>query len=107
MDCIFTRGIDDREGIENIILDMLRNKGYSIEDLPVVRVMEGYDLNMRARTLSSAYELAKLIVDCFRDTDIFNRAMLMVSDNVLFLMFTTHDDVTMPEFLTMAVQGNC
>ena len=107
MDCTFVRGIDTRETIERDVRNLFDEKGYLPIDIPVVRVMEGYDLDMRARTFENAFEVAKIIADCFRDTDVFKRCMIWLDKmEVMYMMFTTHEDAALPEFLTMAVAGN-
>ena len=108
MDCTFVRGIDTKATIERDIRDLFNDRGYQPLDIPVIRVMEGYDLDMRARTFENAYEVAKIIADCFRDTDIFKRCMIWLDEEmeVMYMMFTTHEDAALPEFLTMAVAGN-
>ena len=107
MDCIFVRGVHNRASVDTDLMDLFQTKGYLTRDIPVVRIMEGYPLDMRARVFINTLELADLIVDCFRDTDVFNRAMVHIDDDlkVLYLMFTTTNDVELPAFLTMAVQG--
>lgn len=108
MDCTFVHGVDTKESIEQDIRVLFDKRGYMPIDIPVVRIMEGYDLDMRARSVENAYEVAKLIGDCFRDTDVFKRCMIWLDDEmeVMYMMFTTHDDAALPEFLTMAVAGN-
>jgi hypothetical protein len=108
MDCTFVRGIDTKETIERDIRELFDTRGYMPIDIPVVRVMEGYDLDMRARSFENAYEVAKIIADCFRDTDVFKRCMIWLDEEmeVMYMMFTTHEDAALPEFLTMAVAGN-
>ena len=108
MDLTFVRGIDTKETIERDIRALFDDKGYLPIDIPVLRVMEGYDLDMRARTFENAYEVAKIIADCFRDTGVFKRAMIWLDEEmeVMYMMFTTHDDADLPEFLSMAVAGN-
>lgn len=108
MDCIFVRGVHNRASIDTQLVDLFQTKGYLTREVPVVRVMEGYPLDMRARVFSTTFELSGIIADCFRDTDVFKRAMVHIDDDlkVLYLMFTTTNDAELPEFLTMAAIGN-
>jgi hypothetical protein len=108
MDYTFVRGIDTRETIERDIRNLFDQRGYMPMDIPVMRVMEGYDLDLRARTFENAFEVAKIIADCFRDTDVFKRAFIWLDEEleVMYMMFTQSEDAALPEFLTMAVAGN-
>lgn len=108
MDRTFMHGIDTRETIERDIRELFDSRGYMPVDIPVIRIMEGYDLDMRAKSFENAFELAKIIADCFRDTDVFKRAFVWLDEEleVMYLMFTTSEDAALPEFLTMAVCGN-
>lgn len=108
MDRTFVRGIDNRETIERDIRALFSDRGYMPIDIPVIRIMEGYDLDMRARTFENAFEVAKIIADCFRDTDIFKRSFVWLDEEleIMYLMFTSSEDAALPEFLTMAVAGN-
>jgi hypothetical protein len=106
MDAIFVRGLDNREDIDNGLLELFHKKGYAITDVPVVKMYEGHPMDSRAKVYSSTYELSGIISDCFRDTEEFNRAYVMVDDDakVLFLMITKTDDTELPEIMDLAME---
>jgi len=107
MDLIFDRGEHSREEIEQALLMMFNRRGFLPIDIPVIRIMEGYDLDTRVRVFPYISELADQISDCFRDTDVFKRAIVLIDDcDVLFLMFTSSKDAQMPAIMDMAVVGN-
>jgi Ca2+-binding EF-hand superfamily protein len=106
MDAIFVRGVHNRVNIDTELMDLFQTRGYAITDVPVIRVMEGYPMDNRAIIFSSIYELSGIISDCFRDTDIFRRAFIMIDDDlkVLYLMFTQTDDAEMPEIMDLVME---
>lgn len=106
MDLILVRGVHNRANIDTELMDLFQTKGYMITEVPVIRMMEGFPMDNQARVFSSTFELSGIIADCFRDTDVFKRAFVMIDDElkVVYLMFTRTDDAKMPEFMDMTME---
>ena len=108
MDAIFVKGIHNVVSIDTELMDLFQTKGYAITEVQAIRITEGSILDMRTRVFKTTHELAKLISNCFRDTDMIERCMIHIDEEsmVLFLLFTKSRDSKLPEFLTNIIEAS-
>lgn len=101
------KNVHNKATIEAEITGLLNRKGFMPIDIPVVRINEGKSLDMFAETFKSPYDLAVMVDHALTEPD-YTRSMVMFDseEELLYVMFTTHNDTQLPEFLTAVALGN-
>ena len=105
MQVTLVKGVHNLANIDTELMDMFQTIGLSVSETPVIRIVEGEELDFRTRTFNNTMEIAKLIDECFKTTDVINRIVMSLddSDNILYVLFLKTNDRILTDLLSNAL----